>query len=1769
MRQKARRFIVSCMVAIAAVVGICSVLLSYQDRLSRIVREETYLSLKEVSKQNAGLLFERIDGDRSGLCGIADDFSRSPEPCTSRFLLESLAAETEYTNFSKLVFADVSGTVWTLDGPVGRNISSQGYFQKAVGGEVAISSGIVSVGTELPVLVIASPVYRNGQVVGVIAGGYPLETLTELLTIRSFGGRGYGYLATGDGSVLIESRNATRRISDFRVALQGIAPADDVARMIAGMSGGFDGTLTFRQDGHTMLMMYAPIGINGWYLVTVLPESIASTRSWGMFQQVMSIFILLSILFVVLMACILWLYFRDRKRLIQANHDMMRFSDILPGGICRFRNDKDWTIVFANEGFFQLVGYSEEEVESRFQNKLSALVHSADIPRLFDIIRKLAGTERSTTEDIRLICSDGSVKWIWFNAEMGFDEDDGDCIHSTFVNVSSLKQIQEQLQLTKRRYDLVLDQTEDIIFDWNVNNRTIYLSHTFRKKLGFDPVAENFPQSAVISNIIDDRDVDRFLDIFSQVEQGVPSSTVEIRIKNVSGGSIWFRVVTTTVFDAEHVPIRAVGTMQDIDAQKQKLQEITDSAGRDSLTQLYNRRMTTHLVESQLAERSGTIAFAVLDIDDFKLVNDSMGHLYGDIVLSEMARVLLDNCSSSDIVGRIGGDEFCIFFPDADSEETLRCRASKILEALCRFGQNNTSGYEISASMGIVVYPPGIQVLQFEKLFQKADAALYYAKRQGKNRYAFYTEQIGCEVNLGGNPASVAVQTKEPVVGQKTFGENVSDYFFKILLEYSDVDKALPVMLELVGKLFGMGRVFVCEYNLDETSLSNTFEWCNVGISSVKARCQRIPAGEFSDVASYFDENGISFCPDVRKLDGGSRLLEAITGCDCVSILLCLISGGGGRKALMGFEHCDKVWYPSGEELDTLSQLAKIACLLLLRDREQRGLFSLLLDRIGGYAYVIDMADYRLIHANERIIEQYPDIVLGTRCYQSIRGNSSPCADCPLSTGHLVSTKNTILTFSDGSLVVASFSPFQYQEQKLCLICCDDIFSYGKQMFLPSKGRSTERSLLVDVLDEIVYVSDIVTYELLYVNRAGRILMGLMDADYVGRHCYEVLQHRTSPCPFCTNDKLCHDGFYIWEHANTVFNRHYILKDKLIAWDGRPARIEFAIDVTVKENVSKALSDKLDKTQVVVDCIGALISTEKLDDAVNLVLEKLGRFYEACRSYIFEFDASSKTGSNTYEWLSEGVSSQRNVLRPIPSSLMQCLIATFSKHGSLIVDDVEKLRSTNMEGHEILKKQDIKSLYAVPFFIEDKLVGFIGMDNPSSHGDDLSTFDSLSYFVIEEIIKRRMQQTLRDMGYHDALTGLPNRSSYVQRIGELERDAPASVGVLVADINGLKQTNMDYGHAYGDNLVRTVGKLLATRFAGYDVFRLDGDEFIVICEQISQNKFVGLAQKLRDDLKDCSVSIGHTWANLSPDIEMLIIHADELMNIEKQQYYQQVTTAGKHYSPVRHDELLDSLEKGEFLMYLQPKEVVETGCLCGAEALCRYRSEETGLIAPSRFIPTLEKERLIKHVDLYMFEQVCMLLDRWIKEGKDVFPISLNFSRITLLEYALVDEILAIHSKYDVPRELIEIEITESVGEMERELVADIGARIHEQGFLISLDDFGSKYTSMAILSIVPFHTLKLDRSLVEDLERNERTRVLVKHVIVMCNDLGVRCIAEGVETAGQLKILRELRCGFVQGYYFDKPLPLEQFEQKYMISTPPPPPPPRCMGSNETYNTL
>ena len=695
---------------------------------------------------------------------------------------------------------------------------------------------------------------------------------------------------------------------------------------------------------------------------------------------------------------------------------------------------------------------------------------------------------------------------------------------------------------------------------------------------------------------------------------------------------------------------------------------------------------------------------------------------------------------------------------------------------------------------------------------------------------------------------------------------------------------------------------------------------------------------------------------------------------------------------------------------------------------------------------------------------------------------------------------------------------------------------------------------LIEELDDVIYLSDPETYEILFVNRACRENLGLCTPeDYLGKPCYKMLQNRDEPCPFCTNHLLRPDEFYAWEHFNERDRRHYLLKDKLISYKGRKMRLEIAVDITKKETVSRKLAEKLAVEQAIVSCTMSLTLAENLETAINLVLQSIGTFYEADRAYIFEIDHTENVCNNTYEWCGSQIEPMIDYLQNIDMSLIDRWMPQFQQMEPVLILDLEDIKKESPAEYSTLHIQGIQSLITAPFTIDNVLMGYVGVDNPKAYTDNPVLLQSLSYFIANEITKRRMLSKQTYLSYHDPLTGLLNRNSYMAYLESRPEERVSSFGVVVADVNGLKRINDRFGHPYGDSALEITGKTMKEFVSECLLFRLGGDEIVGFVENTDIQSFVQTVQKMQQALDKrvfYGVTVGYTWSDAEINVQNLMAQADELMFIQKREFYKNFDSNSKHANHATQQSILEAVAKGAFRMYLQPKFDVASGNLAGAEALCRYQDEVHGLVPPDKFIPLLEKERLIRYVDLFIFEQVLKQMQLWHQQGVSLFPVSLNFSRITLLDGDLIDQMLTICKRYpEVPKNLIQIELTETIGDVEREIIAQIGRSIREQGFFLGLDDFGSQYSSLSMLTYMEFDTIKLDKSLIWNLETSSRCRTMVKNIVQMCREMEIECLAEGVETEKQLELLENMGCVVAQGYFYSRPISIDEFGEKYQLA--------------------
>lgn len=697
-------------------------------------------------------------------------------------------------------------------------------------------------------------------------------------------------------------------------------------------------------------------------------------------------------------------------------------------------------------------------------------------------------------------------------------------------------------------------------------------------------------------------------------------------------------------------------------------------------------------------------------------------------------------------------------------------------------------------------------------------------------------------------------------------------------------------------------------------------------------------------------------------------------------------------------------------------------------------------------------------------------------------------------------------------------------------------------------------SLIVDEGNDITYLADIEDYTLYFLNKTGMELVGLSSEEqWYGKPCYEVLQNRESPCPFCKNHLLQEGSFYEWDFYNEALKRRFMKKCTLVNYKGRKARMEFAIDITEVKRMEDELTRELQVNRVLMEC--ALTFNRgngEGDEAIRCFLDQIIGYYDADRVFIYEIDGDAGRICYTYEICRQGVEAQIDKLKEFPLSAVYKWIEESEESDIYRLTSLDELDKSTVE-YRVLKEQGINSLLAAPLMLENRLIGFLGVENPLKNQDVEALLKSAPGFIVNDIHKRRIQKDARRSGYLDELTGLGNRKQYCQVISWLEKEHRGEFGIVSVDIDSLRTTNNAYGYKWGDHILCYVADTLRKRF-GDRVYRIGDDEFVAFCLDISKEDFLQKVKELQNSAKwdeQLRISIGSSWFDRENDIDYQIAVANEKMYINKVQNYRKGHHDGEdihRYRGVLADELQKDIENGHFVVYLQPQIHLKTGEIGGAEALVRRVDSKGNIIFPNSFISRYENEEIIRYVDFYVLQQVCKVIKSWEETGKKSVGVAVNFSRVTMMEDGVAEKMKTICKNQGISPERITIEVTESIGTLERDILRNLLEDIQKAGFRISLDDFGSRYSDLALLSLANFDELKLDKSLIDRLESGGKSRIIAEYVLRMCMELNdTHSVAEGIETVSQKEILKSFGCELGQGFLFDKALTVQEFEKKYM----------------------
>ncbi|UDN56588.1 GGDEF domain-containing protein [Clostridioides sp. ES-S-0010-02] len=979
--------------------------------------ENNKVSLKEISLQSSNAIKIKLDSSLSFVKSIANmvsyfDTIDNPE------IIPLLAKISKESDFQRISIASPNGISRTSDGKV-VDISNYQYFKKAISGDSNISEVVKSPIDGKDTFVIATPVYKENKVIGVLYGSYYNDKLAEFIDITSFNSEGYIDIFESSGQFVLKSSHTNAIVG----ASSNIYDIFKEASFDAGYSykkvyedtkHKKSGFISYKYKGKERYATYTPIGVNDWYVLSVIPQYTVRKNIDKINQLAFSLICKVFLLFIALIIYIFYKNNKSQKHILKANKEISSITNSIPGGVQKCTVDEKFEFEFLSDGFVDLFGYTREEIKMQFNNSFYKIIHKDDVERVkkeiseqlyknktieleyrvrtksgdivwisdkgelivepdgkkylycvtVDITKtkqlekemeqknlelemvsenilggilitefdedftiqyansgylSMIGYTRKQLEDelqykscnlvfyddrkkilenlrhqliigniavgeYRIKKCDGKMIWVSLKGRLITDSDDSKKGIWILTDITDLKNAEQKLRINEERFRIALNQTSNIIFEYDINTKSLVNTNKSMENYNIDKINENVPYSLVEAGIIYKDFSEDFIKMYEKIISGEKTASCVVKIRVPDQGYIWNKITLTTIFDEDGKPIRAIGIQEDISEQKeaeirynqaykyhsailseaiityeinvskdifirgnenwyrqfgikpsndysemvksisetviykddkevflntflcrhlleayknniseikleyrrmnqddkmiwvlctmhlikdsitndikalayikdideQKNEEIKLKlkAERDTLTGLYNKGTTENLINDFLnseESNSGIHAFLIIDIDNFKSINDNLGHVFGDKVLYEVSKQLKPIFRNNDIVGRIGGDEFIVFLKNIQSFENAKSKAEKICNIFRNSYTGNKKTYKISGTVGISFVPEHGAV--FEELYKKADMALYYAKNKGKDKYSLYNDCI-CENKL-------------------------------------------------------------------------------------------------------------------------------------------------------------------------------------------------------------------------------------------------------------------------------------------------------------------------------------------------------------------------------------------------------------------------------------------------------------------------------------------------------------------------------------------------------------------------------------------------------------------------------------------------------------------------------------------------------------------------------------------------------------------------------------------------------------------------------------------------------------------------------------------------------------------------------------------------------------------------------------------------------------------------------------------------------------
>lgn len=693
---------------------------------------------------------------------------------------------------------------------------------------------------------------------------------------------------------------------------------------------------------------------------------------------------------------------------VRAKTDLEIFANTVPSGVSKHLLDNNLSLIWANNFFYDLCGYSEHDYREKFGTSTLQLVLSEDLAVVIEALADL--TEKEVSSKIlnfRIQCADGSIKWVnAVLARSGVVERGFPVINLVLSDITNLKIAEAKAMLEEQKYLIISDISEELPYEYDIASDTITFADKFNHIFEGESVIEHPSENMLKMGLVSYDTQSAIEELFYLAKAGTEYHSTEFKLNTKNGGFQWYFSTFSTIYDEEGNALRVVGLLRNIHAQKVEQQKLLIRAETDQMTGLYNKATTESKIQASLRELNGNSyeVLMLVDIDDFKKINDTFGHLKGDDVIIDIAKTLQEYKGDYGIAGRLGGDEFCVFLTNVLDTQLACEKAVLIAERLREIYHDEC---QVTLSIGIAATN---QQIPYNVLLENADTALYQAKLNGKNRYYLYADDMErgkYENDRGESPARSDHDT--------AFLDSLLSTLFASTNTYTAIEQAMA----LVGKHFDIDKICIWEYGFNKNFVDCTHQWCRKSTDNDMSLRQHTPAAILEEL-SAMGTDGITYSSDTSLIKTNTASMNpAAEGIQ--KLMQCDIRSNGKRIGFICFYSMDKDTTWSAQTLTSFKQIFRLFGESIKSKQASRTMALLRDDTIKAFdlvqnpMIVVDKNSFEVMYFNENAQEYFPKLSLNSKCYACMHQESGPCADCPV---HKITENNPTVSCTKKSRLI-------------------------------------------------------------------------------------------------------------------------------------------------------------------------------------------------------------------------------------------------------------------------------------------------------------------------------------------------------------------------------------------------------------------------------------------------------------------------------------------------------------------------------------------------------------------------------------------------------------------------------------------------------------------------------------------------------------------------------------------------------------------------------